>query len=543
MNKKIVKKIIFLSGFFLIILCLVFSLMDNTSYSFKYENFKKDQSMLIIAHKDIFKMMQRPQVIFPHSRHISALKKEGCEVCHTYNKEGYYDFSFILNMQNRTAEETEDLFHKRCINCHRERMKEYKKYLPVRCGDCHIKKLNSLISKYPICEFDFSLHNKHINVLKDKVKIESCIFCHHSYDVLEKDENLRLIYEAGTEGSCYYCHGILEGREGELKPIRDISEFKNLTTRKIMHKRCINCHLFYLKLESKKAGPYECKECHTGNYKTVNDLFNIPRPDRDQPRNVFLVQEDSKMKGVLFNHLIHENNVKTCKKCHHETLNACRKCHQVKRKEKGLNNIYHSIDSERSCLGCHKKRKEEDICIGCHQFLPDIDLQSKEPKKEFCVICHSGKKENIITYNSKYTITALKEHDIPDKVTIKVLENFYEPSTLPHLKIIEKLLSNTKDSKLSILFHKDVKTICKGCHHQSNDSAELKKDKPPYCRNCHNLSFEEKNINRPRLIAAYHRQCINCHIKMKIEKALKCDDCHKSKEVLSETIDILNFER
>jgi hypothetical protein len=42
-------------------------------------------------------------------------------------------------------------------------------------------------------------------------------------------------------------------------------------------------------------------------------------------------------------------------------------------------------------------------------------------------------------------------------------------------------------------------------------------------------------MNKPRLIAAYHRQCIGCHEKMGITKTEECKDCHEEKEPAGET--------
>jgi DnaJ-class molecular chaperone len=113
-------------------------------------------------------------------------------------------------------------------------------------------------------------------------------------------------------------------------------------------------------------------------------------------------------------------------------------------------------------------------------------------------------------------------------VTIKVIENQYEPATFPHLKIIERLVGISNESKMATSFHRNMQTICRGCHHQSMAEAEAKDTKPPYCRNCHSITFDTKNMNRPRLLAVYHRQCLTCHEKMDI-KGRGCPDCHKEK--------------
>ncbi len=44
--------------------------------------------------------------------------------------------------------------------------------------------------KYPYFEFDFSIHDKHLNKLG-----KDCSLCHHIYDVEEKNKELALVYE------------------------------------------------------------------------------------------------------------------------------------------------------------------------------------------------------------------------------------------------------------------------------------------------------------------------------------------------------------
>jgi hypothetical protein len=156
-----------------------------------------------------------------------------------------------------------------------------------------------------------------------------------------------------------------------------------------------------------------------------------------------------------------------------------------------------------------------------------MDIQAKGPKKETCTVCHSGRKEGLITAK-RISVASLDPRKVPEEVTIKILEKQYEPSKFPHIKIIRKLAEVSNDSKLAASFHRTMQTICRGCHHQSTVEAEAKDNKPPYCRNCHSIVFDTKNPNRPRLLAAYHRQCLACHEKMDI-KGKGCADCHKEK--------------
>lgn len=490
----------------------------------------KMSEKLVIAHTEIFGKLERPQVVFDHGLHAAAFKKEGCEKCHPLTPEGNYIFDFPFSAATKTAKEIEDLYHEKCIGCHKKVIKEKNKALPVRCGDCHVRSIEASTIKYPVSEFDFAYHDKHVRTLKEKKGKDDCGACHHTYDPLEEDESLRLIYEQGTEESCYYCHDLEKKRGPELSAITQAAAKKGFSIRKVSHQQCINCHLSYIKAGD-KAGPVECMKCHTGKYGTISELLNVPRPEREQPKKPFISIEDGKMKGVSFDHAFHEKNTKTCRSCHHETLQACKKCHGMVGSPEGkwinLANAYHDTSSGSGCAGCHKKSKADIKCAGCHHHLPDMDIRAKGPKKETCTVCHSGKKEGLIT-GKRISLASLDHGKVPEEVTIKILEKQYEASKFPHMKIIRKLAEVSNDSKMAASFHRTMQTICRGCHHQSTAEAEAKDNKPPYCRNCHSIVFDTKNLNRPRLLAAYHRQCLTCHEKMDI-KGRGCADCHKEK--------------
>jgi hypothetical protein len=122
----------------------------------------------------------------------------------------------------------------------------------------------------------------------------------------------------------------------------------------------------------------------------------------------------------------------------------------------------------------------------------------------------------------------MTEDAVPEKVTIKILEKQYQPAIFPHRKIVRKLIEISNEDRMATGFHQSINTLCRGCHHQSLPEAEARKNKPPYCRNCHALSFDAQNLNRPRLLAAYHRQCLGCHEKMQL-KQTGCKDCHEEK--------------
>lgn len=539
----------------LVILILVFLVLNGMKniYSSEKRTVIEEKKIVIktepenkigIAHTEIFGKLERPQVIFDHQKHVETLKKEqqGCDTCHPLDEWKEFKFDFPKEVKGKDKESVMNAYHDECIECHKKRYKEDKeKTGPVTCGDCHKKEYENIVIKYPITEFDFDYHDKHVKKLKEKTGKEDCGLCHHTYDIEEEDETLALVYEKGTEESCYYCHELDKKRGPKLTAITQKAAEKKYDIRKSSHLRCLNCHLKYEKeLEQKKekkkeekVGPTECIKCHTGKYKSVAELEKIPRPDRGQKEIPFISIDDAKMKGVAFDHKYHEKNNRTCRGCHHETLGPCKECHKLTGSFDGgwvnIANACHDVLSDKSCAGCHNKKKSDKGCAGCHFMIPMMDIQAKGPKKEMCARCHTGKKE--IVEPATLSVAGLDPEVVKKEVEIKILEKEFKPAKFPHRKIIERLVKISNDSKMGRYFHAKIETICEGCHHQSRAEAEVKKNTPPFCRNCHSISFDPLNLNRPRLQAVYHNQCIKCHEYMELEKPRKCTECHEEKKV------------
>lgn len=529
MNRKLFSIIFMVTGTFFVFLIYSIHAMHPVEGTTKTEGKKEDR--IAIAHKEIFGVLERPQVIFDHAKHTDALKEEDCEACHPANKDGRLNFEFILFPTGHAEEKggpgvfktlVMDLYHEKCINCHNKKIAEKKKAGPVICGECHLKGLESLSIKYDVMEFDFHYHKKHV----DKFK-KDCDNCHHIYD--EEDEEL--VCEEGTEQSCYYCHDNQDKRGLSLTAQVRATAKKGLTIRKASHQLCLNCHIDYRK-KNLKAGHTECSKCHTGKYRTVAELLKVIRPDVDQPAKPLITIEKARMKEVLFDHKFHETNTKTCRACHHETLKACKQCHGLisKPEGKGINisGAYHDALSRQSCGGCHRIKKSEKICAGCHSHIPEMSIRTNTPKKETCRKCHNGRKAGL-SPAQRISVSQLYSEKLPKEVKIKAIEKDYEPAVFPHMKVLKKLVEISNESKMATYFHRNLQTICEGCHHNRHLEAEAKKNNPPFCRSCHTISFDNQNINRPRLLAAYHRRCIECHEKMEI-KAMQCKDCHKEKK-------------
>jgi predicted CXXCH cytochrome family protein len=496
----------------------------------------KLDNKIVIAHTDVFGPLERPQVIFNHSKHEDAFKKEGCSVCHPVNDKQTLSFSFPKNVKTKAPKAVMNAYHTECIDCHKRRGGEKLKTGPVTCADCHAKKQATVQIKYPVFEFDFSVHDKHVKKLKEKIGKDDCGQCHHAYSVEEK----KLIYKEGTEESCYYCHDLTKKRGPELAAVIKVAAEKGLSIRKAAHQQCLNCHIKYQKKGDKETGPTECVKCHTGKYKTIAELEKVSPPNRKQKDVSFINVENAKMKGVTFDHKTHQAYSKSCRSCHHETLKACKECHSLTGKPEGSNiNIakaYHNVFSEHSCAGCHNKKKEDKKCAGCHHFIPAMDVETMSPKQDSCSACHTGKQEKILM-PKPLSSAGLDQQKVKKEVEIKVLEKEFEPAKFPHRDIIDKLVKISNDNKMATYFHRNIQTLCDGCHHRSSAAAEAQKETPPYCRNCHMIASDREHLNAVKLLTAYHNQCMGCHDAMKVEKGSstqfgkdgRCDACHKKK--------------
>jgi DnaJ-class molecular chaperone len=88
------------------------------------------------------------------------------------------------------------------------------------------------------------------------------------------------------------------------------------------------------------------------------------------------------------------------------------------------------------------------------------------------------------------------------------------------------MVDNINKNKLANYFHHEEGTVCQGCHHNSPAAKE-----PPKCVSCHGKPFNAKDPFKPGLMAAYHRQCMECHKAMGIKKPVStdCTACHQKK--------------
>jgi len=483
--------------------------------------------LLVIDRLKAYGELERPPVAFPHDTHTAALAKQdkNCETCHPKKEKGAsFEFKRLEN-DDKTA--IMDLYHNNCIACHEDTLKSGFASGPVTCGGCHPKEGLPQMSQLPM-GMDKSLHFRHTRTLEKK-----CEVCHHQYD----KEAQKKVYIKGKEGSCRYCH-------------KEQTEENRISMRQASHEGCLGCHREFIAQE-KAAGPVNCVGCHSQEGQAaIAKLTDIPRLDRNQPDVVWVkrtaIKEEvtpevlDKMPAVPFDHIRHEKSVDSCIVCHHASLNRCADCHAENGRSEG-NNItlaqaMHEKSSTHSCVGCHRqKQQQEPACAGCHASIM-AEFSADEGR---CRFCHSAPTvehfqamteqpqlaSQVLDFNRSNRMPA-DYRKVPETVEIRAIVEEYHPVRLPHRKIVQTLAKGSMEDNLALYFHQSPETLCQGCHHNSPASAT-----PPPCGSCHGKPFDLKNAGRPGLKAAYHQQCMTCHVRMGIEKPANqnCTACHLKK--------------
>jgi hypothetical protein len=470
-----------------------------------------------------FGPLERPAVTYLHEKHTQALAKKNkdCAACHLQDQK--YMSTKYMRLKDASKQAVMDVYHANCTACHRQTASAGEKSGPVVCTGCHADK--PIASSWREIGMDKSLHYRHV-----KAQEKKCEVCHHEFDPTTK----KLFYAKGKEGTCRYCH--LE------KTVENVSSMRLAS-----HTQCIDCHRKRL-AKNQDAGPAFCSGCHdAGLQKKIAVVKDIPRLERGQPDAV-LVKEITREGKTLdpltrpnvvpFNHKGHEGYSPNCRVCHHASMDACGKCHTLEGSKEGkfvnLQTAMHRESAQASCMGCHAAYRTDTRCAGCHASIPAKDPQNLAG----CVSCHVTPPADVAPQTDPKAVAAellearrpvagtYPDADIPEVVEIKTLSKQYEPVKLPHRKIVRTLVDHIKDSKMAAYFHREPGTVCQGCHHHSPAAK-----KPPACASCHGKSFEERNLFKPGLQAAYHLQCMECHKEMKLEKPVSthCTGCHKEK--------------
>ena len=480
-----------------------------------------------------FGKLERPPVTFLHTRHTRAVAENGkdCQACHLPDKNERLSLKF-KRLEDSDRGSVMDNYHLNCIGCHKEMTTKEGNSGPAECGECHVRK--PVRSNRVSMTFDRSLHFRHAKAMDNK-----CERCHHDYDARAK----KLFYNKGKEGSCRYCH-------------MPETEENRISMRQTSHLECIACHR-RVSAQQKKAGPAECVGCHAPEkrqmIKKIADK-EIPRMERNQPDTVLIRTSAAgtpdgatgppapRMAPVPFSHKGHEQYNDTCQVCHHADLNACNTCHTQTGGPKGKNvtleQAMHRPGNRQSCIGCHEEKQNDPLCAGCHAAVG----RNVKPREAACKTCHTSLPAGETAPGDPAAEQALAAAmlasrasirstydaaNIPEKVIIKPLVEQYEAVEMPHRKIVQTLTGNIRENPIAQYFHMEKGTVCQGCHHNSPAS-----DKPPLCGSCHGKPFDDKEIHKPGLMAAYHRQCMDCHETMGIAKpdSRDCTACHLKKK-------------
>jgi hypothetical protein len=445
--------------------------------------------------------MQRPPVEFEHEKHVTALQSEGCTACHARDERGTLvpQLAATAGIVGRNA--LIDAYHGACISCHERRAAASLTSGATTCGGCHVRREPGVPARAAVA-FDYSLHARHAMAAQDK-----CEACHHVWD--QAAQVLR--YDKGKEEACRSCHGAAD-------------DGRNFSLANASHRSCVTCHLARAEA-AEKGGPVSCIGCHDPAQQTAwVRLAEVPRLLRGQPDLLWVHGEGATFPAVSFDHRAHEPRASSCSGCHHRSLAACDGCHPLRGRPEGagvtLAQAYHHGSSRSACVGCHAAATDAPECAGCHTTVAGM------PADRSCRTCHSGPlaAEQVLAEPPRLTgqsfgaLPAVSP-DFPDRLVIEALVDEYEPSQLPHAKIVARLDAGARASSLANRFHGDTATLCAGCHHHSPPGV-----RPPACRSCHTEAADPVS-DRPDLKVAYHRQCVGCHIRMGVPQQ-GCTDCH-----------------
>lgn len=500
------------------------------------DGIRRRADLVVIDTVKTFGTLERPAVVFLHDLHTDALAKESqsCQNCHLPEKAAPNRLSLkFKRLADVSRKAVMDVYHNECIGCHKEKAAAGKKAGPLEsCQACHRQSADLVSNRLPM-GFDKSLHFRHTESVKDRqTSSGDCAACHHEYDAAAK----KLVYAKDREGSCRYCH-------------KETSQENRISMRLASHLDCIACHRSKIAVKM-DAGPVNCAGCHDPEARQkIARLDNVPRMQRKQPDIVLVrvgLKKDQKtdtarMAPVPFNHQLHEAANSTCRICHHESLQSCSQCHTPAGAKEGgfvrLETAMHQAGSDQSCIGCHAVNRQKPQCAACHVKAGE----NSRPADATCQACHvtpaSGPVEAGVLEDpqmaerlyrqAKEIEITYRDEEIPDKVTVGIMSDRYEPAEVPHRKMIRTLLNNIREDKLAAYYHREKGAVCQGCHH--NSPASLK---PPQCASCHGRPFDPQNASRPGLKGAYHQQCMGCHRTLKLAKpaAAACTDCHKEKQ-------------
>jgi len=475
-----------------------------------------------------FEKLELPVVTFYHDQHTDALSKQGkdCTACHEKDANGKLSIKF-KRLADDDAGKIKGIYHNECIGCHTDMIAKGQKTGPLdgQCRSCHTVK--PLASDWQAIAMDKSLHYRHVKATGGD---EKCGTCHHVYDEASK----KLKEDKGKEQNCRNCHLATPTVKSPELTVRDYQD--------AAHTKCVSCHQDFT-AQKKDSGPAKCAGCHTAaDQAKIKVVKDAPRLKRGQPDATLLVavakdKAQANIGPVAFNHKAHEDYVSDCRSCHvgKGTMDG---------KFMELAGDMHLQTNMQGCIGCHQAKQEEKlVCAGCHSQM----AETRAPSQASCAKCHDASLSELyadgvvpakevveakaaeVVAARNFTVATIEDKDIPEEVIIGTISDKFEPSKLPHRKIVQRLIKDMQGDNMAGYFHGQETVMCQGCHHNSPASKT-----PPKCSSCHGAPFNPAKPDVPGLKAAYHGQCMSCHAAMKLEKPLSttCDSaegCHKKK--------------
>ena len=510
--------------------------------------------------------LSMPPVTFLHDQHTKAMQKD-CSSCHKPVEDGQAGkFSFrYMGVDGVKADALKEHFHANCISCHIDMAKVRKKTGPLEaeCRSCHNPR-PAVDSDWQDIGFDKRMHYEH--TASSQIVFEgydtNCGTCHHVYDPTTQ----KLVWGKNQEDSCRACHLTLDQQKAALEKNPKAEDSNGLLQQRptldmAAHQSCVNCHLAVTaKNQTLKSGPTDCAGCHSpaaqeafAETSAKTSVNSIPRLMRGQADAILMMPTPEKaeiksmMRPVSFNHKFHESMTSDCRTCHHKKIAACSTCHSYEGKAEAnfvnFAQAMHKSTARQSCVGCHNQQTQSPSCAGCHTQIP------AKMAADSCNKCHTvpvgvstenaengsllklGKEDRqrladqTVAQRTQSSAPIYRQEDIPEKVVIGLLSNEYQPSELPHRKIVNALWEKQKDNRLAAAFHTEEATLCQGCHHNSPPSKT-----PPKCVSCHSADVKSAKDGRLGLKAAYHQQCMTCHARMNQKPAeTECADCHKTR--------------
>ena len=475
---------------------------------------QKGADLISIETLKKFGDLDYPVVQFEHDKHTKAVEGK-CESCHTVT--GNKVTAKFKRLEDTNAKEIKAIYHDNCIKCHTDTTKAGKKGGPgaEQCRTCHAGPAET---SRTLISFDKSLHYRH-------------------------SSSKMMLPAAGQKDNCSKCH------------TQDKPEKRNLAfaeNKDQAHEKCLSCHAEIAKAKQ-PSGPVECAGCHDATVRAgIKKVTEMTRLEAGQSDFALLMgpvkagTEPSLINAVPFNHKLHEEKNENCSVCHHNSSTKgvipCSQCHTSLGKEEGAfittEQAMHRVTSQAACVGCHAQKQTKPQCAGCHTFMGTTGQKTDAS----CAKCHvnitagpeltenkTAKVETasmIISTRTKAD-TTVKINELPEFVEIGVLASEYQPSKMPHRKIVQKIMDGMKDDAMAAYFHSSPSAVCSGCHHNSPASSN-----PPKCVSCHGKVADGKGEAKPDLKTAYHQQCIGCHSEMGIQKpaATACAECHAVKQ-------------